>query len=313
MMRRYNSHSSQGRESLHRQQITMASPKVWFITGSSSGFGRSMTEYALSQGDIVVATLRKPQVLSDLEARYSADKLLVLKVDVTKQEDIDEAFARTRSVFGRLDVVFNNAGYALVSEIEGTPDDKARELFETNFWGATNVSRAAVKFFREINEVGKGGTILQVSSVGGINAFPGLTYYAASKHALEGFSDGLAKELPAAWNINVCIIEPGAFHTNVIGETTVLPQHPAYTDQSFPTSVLRKTLNGALWEGDADKFARTVYEVVQGGKIPKRLPMGLDALEVLNLKIEDLKATVDETKGWSVDLRRAEGGLGVRA
>ncbi|KAG1814469.1 hypothetical protein EV424DRAFT_1413928 [Suillus variegatus] len=278
----------------------MASPKVWFITGSSSGFGRSMTEYALSQGDIVVATLRKPQVLSDLEARYSADKLLVLKVDVTKQEDIDEAFARTRSVFGRLDVVFNNAGYALISEIEGTPDDKARELFETNFWGATNVSRAAVKFFREVNELGKGGIILQVSSVGGINAFAGLSYYAASKHALEGFSDGLAKEK------QVCIIEPGEFHTNVIGETTALPQHPAYADESFPTSVLRKTLNGALWKGDADKFARTVHEVVQGGKIPKRLPMGLDALE-------DLKATVDETKGWSVDLRRAEGGLRVRA
>ncbi|KAG2053314.1 NAD(P)-binding protein [Suillus hirtellus] len=271
----------------------MASPKVWFITGSSSGFGRSITEYALSQGDIVVATLRKPQVLSNLEARYSADKLLVLKLDVTKQEDIDEAFARTRSAFGRLDVVFNNAGYALVGEIEGTPDDKARELFETNFWGATNVSRAAVKFFREVNELDKGGIILQVSSIGGINAFPGFGYYAASKQ--------------------VCIIEPGAFHTNVIGETTMLPQHPAYADESFPTSVLRKTLNSALWEGDADKFARTVHEVVQGGKIPKRLPMGLDALEILNLKIEDLKATVDETKGWSVDLRRAEGGLRIRA
>lgn len=80
-----------------------------------------MTEYALSQGDIVVATLRKPQVLSDLAARYPTDKLLVLKVDVTKQEDIDEAFARTRSAFGRLDVVFNNAGYGLVTEIEGMP------------------------------------------------------------------------------------------------------------------------------------------------------------------------------------------------
>ncbi|KAG1786984.1 uncharacterized protein HD556DRAFT_1247409 [Suillus plorans] len=294
----------------------MASPKVWFITGSSSGLGRSMTEYVLSQGDIVVATLRKPQVLSDLAARYSADKLLVLKVDVTKQEDIDEAFARTRSAFGRLDVVFNNAGYALISEIEGTPDDKARELFETNFWGATNVSRAAVKFFREVNELGKGGILLQVSSVGGFNAVPGLSYYAASKHALEGFSDGLAKELPASWNINaqkqICIIEPGAFHTNVIGEATVSPQHPAYANESFPSSVLRQMLKGVLWEGDADKFARTVYEVVQGGKIPKRLPMGLDALEVLNLRIEDLRATVDETKGWSVDLRRAEGGLRIR-
>ncbi|KAG1786983.1 uncharacterized protein HD556DRAFT_1411543 [Suillus plorans] len=277
----------------------MTSPKVWFITGSSSGFGRSMTEYALSQGDIVVATLRKPQVLTDLEARYSSDKLLVLKVDVTKQEDIDEAFARTRSAFGRLDVVFNNAGYGIISEIEGTPDDKARELFETNFWGATNVTRAAVKFFREVNEVGKGGIILQVSSVAGFHALPGLT--------LEGFSDGLAKELPASWNINA------RFYTKGVEGATVLPQHPAYTDESFPSSVVRRMLKGVVLEGDADKFTRTVYEVVQGGKIPKRLPMGLDALEALNLRIENLKATVDETKGWSVDLRRADGGLRIRA
>ncbi|KAG1814476.1 hypothetical protein EV424DRAFT_1413981 [Suillus variegatus] len=273
-----------------------------------------MTEYALSKGDIVVATLRKPQVLSDLEARYSADKLLVLKVDVTKQEDIEEAFARTRSAFGRLDVVFNNAGYALATEIEGTPDDKARELFETNFWGATNVSRAAVKFFREVNEVGKGGIILQVSSVAGFHALPGMT--------LEGFSDGLAKELPASWNINalllttrkqICIIEPGVFNTNGNRAATVLPQHPAYADESFPASVLRQMIEGAIMEGDADKFTRTVYEVVQGGKIPKRLPMGLDALETLNLRIDNLKATVEETKGWSVDLRRADGGLRIRA
>ncbi|KAG1794670.1 uncharacterized protein HD556DRAFT_1369199 [Suillus plorans] len=291
----------------------MASPKVWFITGTSSGFGRSMTEYALSKGDIVVATLRKPQVLSDLEARYSADKLLVLKVDVTRQEDIDEAFARTRSVFGRLDVVFNNAGYALATEIEGTSDDKARELFETNFWGATNVSRAAVKFFREVNEVGKGGTILQVSSVAGFHALPGMSYYAASKYALEGFSDGLTKELPASWNINICIIEPGVFNTNGNSAAMMLPQHPAYADESFPASVLRQMLEGAVMEGDADKLTRTVYEVVQGGKIPKRLPMGLDALEALNFRIDNLKATVDETKGWSVDLRRADGGLRIRA
>ncbi|KAG2074953.1 NAD(P)-binding protein [Suillus decipiens] len=287
----------------------MSSPKVWFITGASSGFGRFMTEYALNQGDIVVATLRKPQVLSDLIARYSADKLLVLKVDVTKQEDIDEAFARTRSTFGRLDVVFNNAGYALITEIEGTPVDKARELFETNFWGATNVSRAAVKFFREVNEPGKGGIILQVSSVGGFYAPPELGYYAATKHALEGFSDGLAKELPDSWNINICIIEPGGFHTNVIKGATMLPQHPAYADESFATSVFRHMLETEDFEGDAQKFARTVYEVVQGGKIPKRLPMGLDALEVLDIRIENLKATIDETKGWSVDLKRADGGV----
>ncbi|KAG1786683.1 uncharacterized protein HD556DRAFT_1521628 [Suillus plorans] len=279
----------------------MSSPKVWFITGTSSGFGRLMTEYALDKGDIVVATLRKPQVLSDLAARYPADKLLVLKVDVTKQEDIDEAFARTRSAFGRLDVVFNNAGYSIITEIEGTPVDKARELFETNFWGATNISRAAVKFFREVNERGKGGTILQISSIGGFHARPGIGYYAAT----------LSRELPPSWNIKICIIEPGLFHTDIVNKAEVLPQHPAYTDESFETSVMRRRLVRAAFEGDAYKFTRTVYEVVQGGNIPKRLPMGLDAIKLLNGKIELFKATVAETKGLSVDLKRYGGGIGL--
>lgn len=93
----------------------------------------------------------------------------------------------------------------------------------------------------------------------------------------------------------------------------LLPQHPAHATESVASSVLRQRLKGAVFEGDAEKFTRTVYEVVQGGKIPWRLPMGLDALEVLNLKIENLKAIVDETKGWSVDLKRADGGVGIPA
>jgi hypothetical protein len=111
----------------------------------------------------------------------------------------------------------------------------------------------------------------------------------------------------------VCIIEPGAFQTSGNNGPVLLPQHPAYANESFASSVLRQRLKGAVFEGDAEKFTRTVYEVVQGGKIPRRLPMGLDALEVLNVKIENLKATVDETKGWSVDLKRADGGVGIPA
>ncbi|KAG1748097.1 hypothetical protein EDB19DRAFT_1893828 [Suillus lakei] len=201
----------------------MSSSRVWFITGASSGFGRSMLEYALSQGDIVVATLRKPEVLSNLAARYPTDKLLVLKVDVCKEEDIDAAFSRTREAYGRLDIA--------------RPIDKAHEMFETNFWGATNVSRAAVKFFREVNEPGKGGVLLQMSSANVIDPFPGLGYYTATQHT---------------------------------------------ADESFTTSVSRRIVDGVVSDnmvfkvGDAEKFVRTVYQVVRGGKIPQHLPMGLD-------------------------------------
>lgn len=140
-----------------------------------------MVEYVLSKGDIAVATLRKPEVLDDLKSKHPASRLLILKLDVIKSKDITDAFAKTQEVFGRIDVVFNNAGYAIISEVEGTPEDVARALFEVNFWGADRISREAVRFFRDVNGPGIGGRLLNNSSIGGFNAFPGVGYYCASK------------------------------------------------------------------------------------------------------------------------------------
>lgn len=154
----------------------------WFVvTGSSSGFGRSIVEYVLSQGGIAVATLRKPSALDDLKAKYPPSRLLILKLDVTKPQDITNAFDKTKEVFGRIDVVFNNAGYPLVGEIESTTQEVARALFEVTFWGADRVAQEAVKFFREVNKPGVGGRLLNVSSSAGLNAYPGIGYYCASK------------------------------------------------------------------------------------------------------------------------------------
>ena len=134
----------------------------------------------MSQGEIVVATLRKPEVLQELSANYPEDKLLVLKVDVTNQADIDHAFARTKEVFGRLDVVFNNAGAAgVMGEAEMIPIDDARAVIDVNFWGAVYVSRATIKFFRELNEPAPGGVLLQSSSVVGFMSLPVVSFYAA--------------------------------------------------------------------------------------------------------------------------------------
>ena len=177
----------------------MANPRVWLskalsrrplrmisdeasplVTGASSGFGRTLTEFLLNQGEIVVATLRKPEVLQELSASYPEDKLLVLKVDVANQADVDHAFERTKEVFGRLDVVFNNAGsVGVLGEAEMIPIDSARAVFDVNFWGAVYVSRAAIKFFREVNEPGRGGVLLQSSSAAGFMALPVFSFYAA--------------------------------------------------------------------------------------------------------------------------------------
>lgn len=152
------------------------------VTGASSGFGRQLTELALANGDNVVATLRKPPVLDDLKSRYPPARLLVLKLDVTKPLEITQAFAHAQDTFGRIDIVFNNAGYGLLAEVEGTPDETARALFETNFWGSANVSREAVRFFREVNKPGVGGRLLTVSSFVGLSPLPCSGYYSAAKH-----------------------------------------------------------------------------------------------------------------------------------
>ncbi len=140
-----------------------------------------MVEYVLSKGDIAVATLRKPEVLDGLKAKHPASKLLVLELDVTQSDDIVNAFSKTKEVFGRIDVVFNNAGISVVGEIEGTPEHVTRRLFDVSFWGADRVSREAIKFFREVNKSKIGGRLLNTSSMVGLNAFPGIGYYSASK------------------------------------------------------------------------------------------------------------------------------------
>jgi NAD(P)-dependent dehydrogenase (short-subunit alcohol dehydrogenase family) len=130
-----------------------------------------MTEYVLRNGDIAVATLRKPEAIADISSRYSADKLLVLKVDVRNKQDIANAFAKTKETFGRIDFVFNNAVYHIVSENSGS---EARDMSDVSFWGAVNVTKLAVKFLREANPPGVGGCILQMSFVKGHEPDPSL-------------------------------------------------------------------------------------------------------------------------------------------
>lgn len=125
--------------------------------------------------------MRRPKVLADLQAQYPAERLLVLKLDVTKPQEISAAFQKAKDAFGRIDVVYNNAAYGVIAEVEGTTEDVARAMFETNFWGAANVSREAVKFFREVNKP-IGGRLLTVSSIVGIKAMAVIGYYGASKY-----------------------------------------------------------------------------------------------------------------------------------
>ncbi|KAI6030593.1 hypothetical protein F5J12DRAFT_299795 [Pisolithus orientalis] len=278
-------------------------PKVWFITGSSSGFGLASTELVLQRGDKVVATLRKPTVLADLVSKYP-DTLLLLKLDVTQPEEVKLTFATARERFGRIDVVLSNAGYGIVSEIEGTSEKNARGLFETNFWGASYVCREAVRFFREENQP-VGGRLIQVSSVSGVASNPGSAWYCASKFAIEALAEALVVEVSPNWNIKVTIVEPGPFRTNCPTTNMVIePIHPAYSDPALPSMRTRNMVSNpnTTFTGDATKFAEAIYKLVYLEDPPLRLPLHHFAVEAVRRKGRHLIDTADTWASWSEDM-----------
>ena len=189
--------------------------KVWFITGTSKGFGRIWAEAALERGDRVAATARDAATLAPLTERYG-DAVLALPLDVTDKAAVDAAVARAHEHFGRLDVVVNNAGYGLFGMIEEISEAQARAQIETNLFGALWVTQAALPILREQGS----GHVVQVSSIGGVNAFPGIGLYHASKWGLEGFSQSLAQEL-APFGVHVTLVEPTGYSTDWAGPSSV--------------------------------------------------------------------------------------------
>ncbi|KAI0637618.1 NAD-P-binding protein [Trametes polyzona] len=283
----------------------MSSPRVWLITGTSTGFGRALAELVLEKGEIVVATSRRTEPLDDLKAKYASDRLLVLKLDVTQPQDITDAFARVKDAFGRLDVVVNNAAIATFGELESIPDRDARATLEVNFWGAANVARAAVAFFRDVNAPGVGGRLLQISSVVGYAGGPAVAYYSASKFALEGLTQSLALELDPAWNIKITSIQPGEFATEGRGKITWTPAHPAYrANPELPTSKFRAAWDTLDPMGDAKKAAKAFYTVAGLSDPPLRIPLGKDAVAILRKTAQDVIAEADKYEYLSEDLTR---------
>jgi len=253
-----------------------------------------LVELILKGGDIVVATLRTPSALDDLKQAYDESNLLILPLDVTNAEQIKSAFQAATDKYGRIDFVYNLAGYGLIAEVEGTPEEDARVLFEVNFWGATRVSNEAVRVFREVNRP-QGGHLFVVSSSVGLKPMAGTGFYSASKHALEGVTEAMNMELHPSWNIKITIIEPGSFRTNAIGESLkVLPPHPAYSDGCLPSKQLRDFLPVFTTNNDPQKLSEVVYfQISRNPKPPLRLPLGEDAVGLATSKFVDLTEAAD--------------------
>jgi len=243
--------------------------KVWFITGTSRGFGRVWAEAALARGDRVAATARDLKSLAPLVDRY-ADRLAAMALDVTDRAAVFRAVAQAHERFGRLDVVINNAGYGLFGAIEEISEANARAQIETNLFGALWVTQAVLPVMRDQGS----GHILQVSSIGGVNAFPTVGLYHASKWGLEGFSQSLAAEV-AGFGIKVTLIEPGGYATDWGGSSAVRSSEmPAYAAARAGIASLR----GTFKPGDPQATAAAILKVVDAAEPPLRIFLGTTGL-----------------------------------
>lgn len=272
--------------------------KVWFITGSSKGFGRIWAEAALERGDKVAATARNADAVADLVEKYGQENALAVALDVTDKAAIDAAVAKAHEHFGRLDVVVNNAGYGLFGSVEEVSEQQARAQIETNLFGALFVTQAALPIMREQGS----GHVIQVSSIGGVHAFPGIGLYHASKWGLEGFTQALAGEV-AGLGIDVTIIEPGGFSTDWAGPSSVSADE---MDAYQPV----RDANAQRWSspasvGDPLATGPAILEVVDADDPPLRIFFGKNPLDMIR---GEYARRIEEWERWDDLSKRAHGG-----
>jgi NAD(P)-dependent dehydrogenase (short-subunit alcohol dehydrogenase family) len=277
--------------------MRMAS-KIWFITGTSRGFGREWAIAALERGDKVAATARDTKSLAELVEKYGSS-ILPLQLDVTDKAAATAAVDRAHKHFGRLDVVVNNAGYGLFGLIEEVSEAEARAQIETNLFGALWVTQAALPHLR----AQKSGHIIQVSSIGGISAFPGVGLYHASKWGLEGFSQALSQEV-REFGIHVTLVEPGGFDTDWGGSSAVRAKGiAAYDETKKKIAEARKTRIGT--PGDPVATRGAILKVVDAEPPPLRVFFGAAPLGIAKA---DYASRLANWEAWNAVALEAHGG-----
>jgi NAD(P)-dependent dehydrogenase (short-subunit alcohol dehydrogenase family) len=264
--------------------------KVWLVTGSSSGLGRDIAEAVLGAGDRLLATARDPQQLNDLVERYG-EQVSTALLDVSDEAAAKAAVAKAVDVFGRLDVLVNNAGYGDTAPFEQVSSERFRALIETNFFGVVSLTRAAIPIMRQQ----KSGCILQISSVGGRLATPGSASYHAAKWAVGGFTEAVALEV-ASFGVKVCALEPGGMRTNW-GNRAVADVPNLLPEYEPSVGALLRTL-ATYWgheTSDPAKVARVILHLATKEQLPSHLLLGSDAVQYA--RAADDKREVD-AKAW---------------
>jgi NAD(P)-dependent dehydrogenase (short-subunit alcohol dehydrogenase family) len=249
--------------------------KVWLITGSANGLGRSIAEAVLNSGASLVATARNIKGMDNLKERFGS-KVLLVTLDVTDPEAANNAVTQAVDTFGRLDVLVNNAGFGRISPFEQTSEDDFLAQMDTNFFGVVNLIRAALPVMR----AQRSGHIINISSVGGRLGTPGLSAYQSAKWAVGGLTEALAQEV-TPFGVKVIAVEPGGMRTNwgiAAGKDTP----PLLADYEQSAGALMKMLSGYVGHevGDPEKIAQVVVELAEREALPAHLLLGSDALHV---------------------------------
>ncbi|CCE11023.1 Short-chain dehydrogenase/reductase SDR [Bradyrhizobium sp. STM 3843] len=253
--------------------------RVWFITGASRGFGALIAQEALAGGDVVVATARDPSTVTKRLGTH--ERLLPMRLDVTKEDEVRAAVDQAAKAFGRIDILVNNAGYGLLGAIEEASAAETERLFATNVFGLLGVTRAVLPHMRRQ----RAGHIINLSSVGGYTGYPGWGVYGATKFAVEGISEALAAEV-APLGIKVTVVEPGFFRTDFLDDTSLsrtAQQIADYGETVGQTRAHAADLNHGQ-RGDPAKLAKAFITLANADSPPLRLPLGSDTVERIEAK-----------------------------
>ena len=261
---------------------------VWFITGCSTGFGRELAKLVLDRGYRAVITARDPGKIQDLTAGHEG-RALALKLDVTEKAEVAATVRQAEAVFGSVDVLVNNAGFGYVGALEESEEAEIRAMVETNFFGLARMIHEVLPGMRRRRR----GSIVNISSIGGLVGFPGVGYYCATKFAVEGLSESLSKEV-VPLGIKVLVVEPGPFRTDWAGRSLKRSsrQIPEYAETA---GAFRERIEGGSGKqvGDPIRAGEAIIKALESDNMPLRLVLGAIALERAQIKIEQMRNEID--------------------
>jgi NAD(P)-dependent dehydrogenase (short-subunit alcohol dehydrogenase family) len=269
--------------------------KVWFITGCSTGFGRHLAQQALQQGNKVAVTARKISDIEDLVAAYP-DAALAIPLDVTDLQQIKSAAEKAVAHFGRIDVLVNNAGIGYFAAVEESEEEEVRRMFEINFFGLMNMTNAVLPVMR----AQRCGHVVNISSIGGYVSFPGVGLYNATKFAVAGYSEALAKET-ASLGIRVTIVAPSGFRTDWAGRSANNSKI-VIEDYKETAHTNKNTIRGYSGNqpGDPVRAAQAIIKAVEAAEPPLRLFLGAGALKGIRNKITELQKDIDNWEATTI-------------